>query len=133
MMQEMNIAIKKVYGDLAYRIKKPDEHLIPKGVELIHRGIKDMTAPVKKALKRRQSIEPVIGHVKQDHGMNRNYLKGAIGDAIHAVLCSCGYNIKWLLRRIGAQRLRGLFFSLFNECYRWQISGLFKKQTLATQ
>lgn len=131
LMQDMNIAIKKVYGDLAYRIKKADEHHIAKGVELIHRGIKDMTAPVKKALKRRQSIEPVIGHVKQDHGMNRNYLKGAIGDAIHAVLCSCGYNIKWLLRRIGTKGLRGLFFSLFNECYRWQISGIFKKPALA--
>jgi IS5 family transposase len=131
LMQEMNIEIKKVYGDLAYRIKKADEHLIPEGVELIHRGIKDMTAPVKKALKRRQSIEPVIGHVKQDHGMNRNYLKGAMGDALHAVLCSCGYNIKWLLRRIGAKGLRGLFFSLFNECYRWRISEVFKKQALA--
>jgi IS5 family transposase len=131
LMQEMNIEIKKVYGDLAYRIKKADEHLIPEGVELIHRGIKDMTAPVKKALKRRQSIEPVIGHVKQDHGMNRNYLKGAMGDALHAVLCSCGYNIKWLLRRIGAKGLRGLFFSLLKECYRWRISEVFKKQALA--
>ncbi len=45
-----------------------------------------MTAPVKKALKRRQSIESVISHVKQNHGMNRNYLKGAIGDTLHAVL-----------------------------------------------
>ena len=105
----MNIAIKKAYGDLAYRIKKADEHLIPEGVEFIHRGIKDMTAPVKKALKRRQSIEPVIGHVKQDHGMNRNYLKGAIGDAIHAVLCSCVYNIKWLLKRIGEKGLKPIY------------------------
>ena len=93
-MQEMNIQIKKVSGHLAYRLTKTDQHLIPKGVELIHRGIKDMAAPVKKAFKRRQSIEPLIGHVKQDHGMNRNYLKGAIGDALYAVLCSCVYNIK---------------------------------------
>ena len=68
LMQEMNIKIKKVYGDLAYRLTKTDQQLITKGVELIHRVIKDMTALVKKAFKRRQSIEPVIGHVKQDHG-----------------------------------------------------------------
>ncbi len=132
LMQDMNIEIKKVYADLAYRLKKVDTHLIPKGVELIHRGIKEMTTPIKKALRRRQSIEPVIGHVKQDHGMNRNYLKGAIGDAIHAVLCSCGYNIKWLLRRIGAKRLRSLIFALIIECYRWQITDARKKTSLCT-
>jgi hypothetical protein len=38
-----------------------------------------------------------LGHVKQDHGMNRNHLKGAEGDRIHALLCGCGFNIAKLL------------------------------------
>jgi len=41
----------------------------------------------RKALKRRQAVEPVIGHLKSDHRMDRNWLKGQLGDAMHAVLC----------------------------------------------
>lgn len=49
---------------------------------------------------RRQAIEPIIGHLKADHRMGRCHLKGETGDALHAVLCAAGYNIKWLLRMI---------------------------------
>jgi IS5 family transposase len=59
----------------------------------------------RKLLKRRQAIEPIIGHLKSDNRMNRCHLKGPGGDAIHAVLCAAGYNIRWLLRMI---RKRGL-------------------------
>jgi hypothetical protein len=53
-----------------------------------------------KLLKRRQSIEPTIGHLKQDHQMGRCHLRGETGDRIHAALCAAGYNIRWLLRMI---------------------------------
>ena len=53
-----------------------------------------------KLLARRQAIEPIIGHLKQDHRMDRCHLKGETGDRIHAVLCAAGFNIKWLLRMI---------------------------------
>ncbi len=39
-----------------------------------------------KLLKRRQAIEPIIGHLKADHRMARCHLKGEIGDRLHAVL-----------------------------------------------
>lgn len=39
----------------------------------------------------------VIGHLKADHRMNRCWLKGAVGDAINAVLSAAGYNLRWLL------------------------------------
>jgi IS5 family transposase len=42
-------------------------------------------------LKRRQAIEPIIGHLKSDNRMNRCHLKGPEGDVIHAVLCAAGY------------------------------------------
>jgi IS5 family transposase len=54
----------------------------------------------RKLLKRRQAIEPIIGHLKADHRMDRCHLKGEIGDRLHAVLCAAGYNIRWLLRMI---------------------------------
>ena len=70
-------------------------------VRLVHRGkIKRLTHEERKLLKRRQAIEPVIGHLKQDHRMNRCHLKGEQGDRLHAVLCAAGYNIRWLLRMI---------------------------------
>ena len=37
-------------------------------------------------MKRRAAVEPVIGHVKAQHRMDRNYLKGRLGDRINAVL-----------------------------------------------
>jgi len=48
--------------------------------------------------KRRNAIEPVIGHTKNDHRMDRNYLKGPEGDKINAILAGCGFNIRKLLR-----------------------------------
>src|SRR5260370_12975717 len=53
-------------------------------VHLINRG--NQTSTQRRWLKRRQAIELVIGHVKQDHGMQRCWLKGQTGDALLAVL-----------------------------------------------
>ncbi len=51
-------------------------------------------------LKRRQAIEPIIGHLKADHRMNRCHFKGVDGNSLHAVLCEPICNIRWLLRMI---------------------------------
>jgi IS5 family transposase len=86
------------------------------GIEVIHRGkARRLTAQQKGWLRRRQAVEPVIGHVKADHRMDRCWLKGAEGDALHAVLCAAGFNIRWLMRAILAQAVRAakaLFFGL---------------------
>lgn len=83
------------YVDLGYRAREQD------GTDIIHRGkMKRLTKSQRRALKRRQAVEPVIGHLKSDHRMERNWLKGAIGDAMHAVLCACGYNLRLLLRHL---------------------------------
>ena|SRR3989339_1891192 len=47
--------------------------------------------------KRRNAIEPKIGHLKSDNRMNRNYLKGVNGDRINAYLSGCGANLRKLL------------------------------------
>jgi IS5 family transposase len=57
-------------------------------------------------------VEPAIGHLKADHRMDRCWLKGSEGDALHAVLCAAGFNIRWLMRAIAAQALVFVFFWL---------------------
>lgn len=52
----------------------------------------------KKRLRRRNTIEPIIGHMKADGKLDRCFLKGSIGDAIHVILCAVGQNIRKLLR-----------------------------------
>ena len=56
--------------------------------------VRRVTAPIR----RRAAVEPVIGHIKAEHRMGRNYLKGRDGDRINAVLAAAGYNFSLLLR-----------------------------------
>jgi IS5 family transposase len=51
-------------------------------------------------IKRRSAIEPTIGHIKADGRLGRNPLKGALCDALHAVLCGTGHNIRLLLKAL---------------------------------
>ena len=57
-----------------------------------------LTGTLKRLLRRRSAIEPVIGHLKQDHRMKRNYLKGQAGDQINALLVGSGFNLRKLMR-----------------------------------
>ena len=56
-----------------------------------------MTPKIKRELRRRSAIEPVIGHLKSEHRMGRNYLWHREGDAINAVLAAVGYNFRRLI------------------------------------
>jgi IS5 family transposase len=95
--------------DLGYRGADAD---IAPG-QLIHRGkSKSLTTTQRTWLRRRQAVEPAIGHLKADHRMDRCWLKGSEADALHAVLCAAGFNIRWLLRAIVRLGLAGLFFAL---------------------
>lgn len=68
---------------------------------ITHRGkVKGLTPAGIKLVKRRNALEPVIGHLKADHRMDRCHLKDKIGDRLHAMLSAAGYNIRWLLRAI---------------------------------
>lgn len=50
-----------------------------------------------KKLKRRTAIEPIIGHLKAENRLGRNYLKGINGDKINALLAGCGRNMRKIL------------------------------------
>jgi IS5 family transposase len=49
-------------------------------------------------MRRRNGIEPVIGHLKDDGHLERNHLAGSKGDAINAILCAAGHNMRLLAR-----------------------------------
>ena len=72
-----------------------------------------MTDQQKRWLKRRQAIEPMIGHAKSENRIDRCWLQGALGDALHALSCAAGYNIRWLLRAIVRLGLKVVFLRLF--------------------
>jgi len=59
-----------------------------------------VTRTIAKLLRRRSAIEPMIGHMKNDGRLTRCPLKGTTGDAIFAVLCGCGHNIRMILRHL---------------------------------
>ena len=76
--------------------------------------VRRVTRPIRREMKRRAAVEPVIGHLKAEHRMDRNYLKGRPGDRANAVLAAAGYNFSLLLRWL-ARLLRALFQALFPE------------------
>lgn len=67
---------------------------------------RDVTAAIKKKLKRRNAVEPIIGHMKSDGRLGRNFLKGTEGDAMNALLCGAGHNLRKILRRLALFCLR---------------------------
>ena len=61
-----------------------------------------LTPRLARLLKRRSAIEPEIGHMKAEGRLARCGLKGTLGDAVFAVLCGCGHNIRKLLAHLRA-------------------------------
>ncbi len=109
LLQDIGVAPKIAVVDLGYR--GVDADVAP--VQLIHRGkIKRLTQLQRRWLRRRQAIEPAIGHAKHDHGLQRCWLKGSEGDALHTVLCAAGYNLRWLLRAIARLGIAAVFLRL---------------------
>ncbi|MBN2172727.1 MAG: hypothetical protein JW731_01255 [Bacteroidales bacterium] len=65
----------------------------------------------RKCFKDRAEIEPVIGHIKHDHRMLRNYLSGELGDGMNNLLAAAGYNMKKMLNRLKSSN--DFFYSQF--------------------
>ena len=84
------------------------------------RGI---TPRLKRLLKRRNAIEPVIGHMKEDGRLDRNTLKGTTGDAMNALLVGAGHNLRLILRKL---RL------LFAWCWEWRSESIHQLELPST-
>jgi len=82
-----------IHGDKGYR-----GHNYPDRFKVWISGqIRRVTKAIRREMRRRAAVEPVIGHLKDDHRMRRNYLKGRDGDRINAVLAAAGFNFSLLL------------------------------------
>jgi IS5 family transposase len=58
---------------------------------------RDLSATMRRELRRRSAIEATIGHMKTDERLNRNFLLGQAGDAINALLAAAGHNLRLVL------------------------------------
>lgn len=107
--QDIAANIKHIVVDLGFRgvdADNPDK-------EIIHRGkFKSLSKQQKGWLKRRTAVEPAIGHLKSDHRMDRCWLQGTLGDALHSISCAAGYNLRWLMRAIARLDIGPVFLRL---------------------
>ncbi len=106
--------LSRILADAGYRgHNAPPSHKMRVYTQGQKRGV---SPAIKKIMKRRAAVEPVIGHMKQDHRMGRNYLAHAAGDAINAVLAAAGYNFRrilawlrlllaWMMYTLGASKV----------------------------
>lgn len=89
---------REVQADLGYRghgIKDDDMEII------LARRKRGITPAKRKRQKRRNAIEPIIGHCKNDRKIGpRNWLKGRTGDKINAISMAIGFNMRKILRKI---------------------------------
>jgi len=93
--QQIGVNLQRIIADKGYR-----GHNAPtgQGLSVFTSGQKrGVTEKIKRELRRRSAVEPVIGHLKSDHRMDRNHLKGRAGDAANALLAAAGYNFRLLI------------------------------------
>lgn len=86
-------------------------------VQIVNRYRRKTPQAIKFWWKRRSAIEPVIGHVKNEHRMNKNKLKGKVGDENNAALAACGFNMRKLLKAIFLPSIIYTRESLFHVVY----------------
>ena len=105
--QSLHVYCDKGYRGVAKEIKETEVHLSGKKK-------KSMKVGLWKWFIRRSAIEPIFGHLKSDHRLQRNYLQGKDGDRINAILSGCGFNLRKLLRAFFLSFFRWLFGSYFD-------------------
>jgi len=104
--------VERILADAGYRgHNAPQSHKF----RVFTSGQKRRVTPaIKREMRRRAAVEPVIGHIKNEHRMDRNYLAGTHGDAINAILAAAGYNFSLLLKWLR------VLLCLLAITFRWQ-------------
>ncbi len=91
------VPIKRAYVDRGYRGHDADKARV-----FFSKQKRGVTPTIRREIRRRAAIEPVIGHMKADGHLGRNFLAGAAGDATNVVLAAAGHNLRllraWLIR-----------------------------------
>ena len=111
-VERMGIRPDQAFVDMAYR-GHDYKGSVEVHVDKRHRG--RTAKSLWRWMKRRAAIEPGIGHLKREHRMDRNRLKGKEGDCINAILSAAGMNFSKLLRWAG-DLLRLFFFWILSLC-----------------
>jgi IS5 family transposase len=100
--------VERAYVDKGYR-----GHKTPRPRRVFISGQKrGVHGIIKRELRRRSAVEPVIGHMKSDGHLGRNFLKGRHGDRANAVLSATGHNLRLILRWL-RRLLRLILAALF--------------------
>jgi IS5 family transposase len=102
--------IRKIVGRAPQRVAvdqgyKGHRITLPHTVVRITGQRRGVTEKIKKWLKRRAVVEPVIGHAKNDGLLGRNWLHGRTGDRANALLAAVGFNLRQLLRFLKRRKL----------------------------
>lgn len=80
----------------------------------------------KKHFRKRAAIEPIIGHLKQDHRAARNYLKGQNGDVINFMMAAAGFNFRKLMKKL-KEAIYWLLYKLI-EIINQNVNTIFKNR-----
>ena len=91
------VAPQEAYADRGYKGHGCNTDTFKVWISGSKRGV---TPAIERTLKRRNAVEPVIGHLKSDGRLARNFLKGVEGDAMNALLCGAGHNLRKILRKL---------------------------------
>jgi len=91
------VAPTEAYADRGYKGHGCHTDFFKVWISGSKRGV---TKAIERKLKRRNAVEPVIGHMKSDGRLARNFLKGVEGDAMNALLCGAGYNLRKILKKL---------------------------------
>jgi len=89
-------APKRVFVDKGYK----GHGIRTERCEVYLSGTRKLPPGLKRELRRRSAIEPEFGHMKSDGKLGRNQLKGIAGDAMNALLCGAGHNLRKILARL---------------------------------
>lgn len=96
MEQTIGNELSRILADAGYRgHNAPDSHKFRVFTSAQKRRV---TPTIKRLMRRRSAVELVIGHLKNENRMDRNYLAGQQGDAVNALLAAVGYNFSLLLK-----------------------------------
>jgi len=93
------IKVKEAFVDQGYRGK--ENH--PDGVNVYLAGTKRLPKFLNKLLRGRSGIEPIIGHLQEEHKLKKNYLLGKTGDKINALFAGTAFNLRKIIRLISNQ------------------------------
>jgi len=107
--------LQEVIGDRGYRGRPMVNQTIiltPKPIS--NKSTRYQKQKIREKFRGRAGIEPIIGHLKSDHRMWRNFLKGNLGDEFNTIIAATAFNIKKFLNRVKARLRNWMNFYIFS-------------------